>query len=397
MLQAVGLAICLVIMVVLVMKHVNYGVALLIGALVLGVFSQLTFQQFVEVFRSAVMAWTTFDLVLIVSLMPILALCMKETGMVSDLIINLRKVFSGRAVLVMLPAVMGALPMPGGALLSAPLIDEEADRLKLTGEERSFINVWFRHWNFFIYPLSSHLILAASLAGVSLYELALIQVPPLILYLVLGYFASIRGINDDTTASQRRDLRTLLSIPLNTSPIILAVALNMVGMHMVAALLVGVASVLVFKKVSLNRTVSLFRQGFDWKLPLAIIGVMSLRRMIEYSGAVSAVLPYMKFTGMPNMMLLVAIGWAVGLSTAMPTAAMAVIFPMALVMMKEVTPILASILCLTTIFSYLISPMHLCLILTIEYFKAGLHAVYRKLIPASIATYVITITVAMLI
>jgi len=322
---------------------------------------------------------------------------MKETGMVSDLIINLRKVFSGRAVLVMLPAVMGALPMPGGALLSAPLIDEEADRLKLTGEERSFINVWFRHWNFFIYPLSSHLILAASLAGVSLYELALIQVPPLILYLVLGYFASIRGINDDTTASQRRDLRTLLSIPLNTSPIILAVALNMVGMHMVAALLVGVASVLVFKKVSLNRTVSLFRQGFDWKLPLAIIGVMSLRRMIEYSGAVSAVLPYMKFTGMPNMMLLVAIGWAVGLSTAMPTAAMAVIFPMALVMMKEVTPILASILCLTTIFSYLISPMHLCLILTIEYFKAGLHAVYRKLIPASIATYVITITVAMLI
>jgi len=387
----------LIVIVLLVVRHVNYGFALLIGALALGVFSQLTPQQFVQVLTSALIDWTTFDLVLIVSLIPILAVCMRETGIVNSLIVSVRKVLSGRAVLVMLPALMGALPMTGGALLSAPLIDEEAKRLKLTSEERSFINVWFRHWNFFIYPLSSPLILAASLAGVNLYDVILIQFPALLFYLLLGYFTAIRGIKDSNKNDKSRDLKTLLSIPLNTGPVLLAVTLNIFGMPMVAALAVGIASVLVFKKVSLQKAASMLRQGFDWKLSFAIVGVMSLRRMIEYSGAVSSVLPYIQVAGVPTVAPLIIIDWIVGLATAMPTASVAVIVPIAMMTIKDVTPMLISILYLTMIFSYLISPMHLCLILTVEYYKSRLQTVYRKLIPASVATYLVALATAMLI
>jgi len=397
LIQALGLLISLVAIVILVIKRVNYGLALLVGVFILGVFSQLTFQQFVEVFTSTVTDWETFDLVLIISLIPVLAFCMKETDMVNALIISVRKVLSGRTVLVMLPALMGALPMPGGALLSAPLIDEEAERLKLSSEERTFINVWFRHWNFFIYPLSSPLILAASLAGVNLYQLILIQAPSLILYLILGYFVSVRRIKDDDRGDQQRDLETLLSIPLNMAPIFLAVALNILGMHMVAAIAVGIASVLIFKKVNPQRASYLLRKGFDWKLPFAIIGVMSLRRMFEYSNAVSAILPYMKAAGLPTVVFLIIISWVVGLATAMPTAGIAVIFPIALAMMEELTPVVVSILYLTMVFSYLISPMHLCLVLTVEYYKSRLQKVYRTLMPASVATYLIILTAAMLI
>jgi len=397
LIQALGLLTSLIVIVLLVVRHVNYGFALLIGALALGVFSQLTPQQFVQVLTSALIDWTTFDLVLIVSLIPILAVCMRETGIVNSLIVSVRKVLSGRAVLVMLPALMGALPMTGGALLSAPLIDEEAKRLKLTSEERSFINVWFRHWNFFIYPLSSPLILAASLAGVNLYDVILIQFPALLLYLLLGYFTAIRGIKDSNKNDNSRDLKTLLSIPLNTGPVLLAVTLNIFGMPMVAALAVGIASVLVFKKVSLQKAASMLRQGFDWKLSFAIVGVMSLRRMIEYSGAVSSVLPYIQVAGVPTVAPLIIIDWIVGLATAMPTASVAVIVPIAMMTIKDVTPMLISILYLTMIFSYLISPMHLCLILTVEYYKSRLQTVYRKLIPASVATYLVALATAMLI
>jgi len=397
LIQALGLLISLIVIVLLVVRHVNYGFALLIGALILGVFSQLTPQQFVQVLTSALIDWTTFDLILIVSLIPILAVCMRETGIVNSLIVSVRKALSGRAVLVMLPALMGALPMAGGALLSAPLIDEEAKRLKLTSEERSFINVWFRHWNFFIYPLSSPLILAASLAGVNLYDVILIQFPPLLLYLLLGYFTGIRGIKDSNKNDKSRDLKTLLLIPLNMGPVLLAVTLNIFGMPMVAALAVGIASVLIFKKVSLQKASSLLRQGFDWKLSFAIVGVMSLRRMIEYSGAVSSVLPYIQVAGVPTMVPLIIIDWIVGLATAMPTASVAVIVPITMMTIKDVTPMLISILYLTMIFSYLISPMHLCLILTVEYYKSRLQTVYKKLIPASVATYLVTLAVAMLI
>lgn len=383
--------------VVAVMKRVNYGLALLIGAVTLGLFSQLSPPGFADVFTSALTDITTFDLILIVSLIPILAHCMKETGMLDNLIRSVRGVLSSRAVLMFLPALMGTLPMPGGALLSAPLIDDEAKRLKLSGEERSFINVWFRHWIFFIYPLSSPLILAASLTGVSLYSLILIQFLPVLLYLFLGYFVSIRKIEDERGGEKHRDAKTLLSIPVNVSPIVLVVLLNILGVNMAVALAIGVAFVLVINKVKPWRAAVLLRRGFDWRLPFAIMGVMCFRYMMEASGAVMTVLPYIEATGLPTNLLLIAIAWSVGLATAMPTAGIAIIIPIAMVMAGNLTPILTSLIYLTMILSYLISPMHLCLILTVEYYKARPQAVYQKLIPTTVAAYLAFLAFASII
>jgi len=369
------------------MKRVHYGLALLIGTVTLGLFSPLSLQQFVDVFTSALTDITTLDLILIVSLIPLLAHCMKEAGMLDNLIESVKGVLSSRAVLIFLPAVMGALPMPGGALLSAPLIDNEAKRLNLSGEERSFINVWFRHWIFFVYPLSSSLILAASLTGVGLYPLILIQFLPLLLYLLLGYFVSIRKIEDEGEGEKRRDAKILLSIPVNMSPIVLVVLLNILGVDMAAALAIGVAFVLVMNKIKPRRAALWLRRGFDWRLPFAIIGVMSFRYMMEDSGAVLTVLPYIEATGLPKPLLLIVIAWTVGLATAMPTAGIAIIIPIAIVMVGNLTPILTSVIYLTMVLSYLISPMHLCLILTVEYYKARLRAVYQKLIPTAVAAY----------
>lgn len=397
LIQAIGFLVSLALIVVAVMKRVNYGLALLIGAVTLGLFSQLSPQQFVDVFTAALTDITTFDLILIVSLIPILAHCMKEAGMLDHLIKSVKGVLSSRAVLMFLPAVMGALPMPGGALLSAPLIDDEAKRLGLSGEERSLINVWFRHWSFFIYPLSSPLILAATLTGVSLYSLILIQFVPVLLYLLLGYFVSIRKIEDAAEGERHRDAKTILSIAMNIFPIVLVVLLNILGVDMAAALAIGVAFVLLMNKVKPRRAAILLRRGFDWRLPFAIMGVMCFRYMVEASGAVSTILPYMETTGLPTTLLLIAIAWTVGLATAMPTAGIAIIIPIAMVMAGNLTPILTSAIYLTMIFAYLISPMHLCLILTVEYYKARLHTVYQRLIPTAVAAYLVFLAFASII
>ena len=378
------------------MKRVHYGLALLLGTVTLGLFSRLSPQQFAHVFRSALIDRDTLDLVLIVSLIPILAQCMKEAGMLDNLIKAVKGLLSGRAVLMFLPALMGALPMPGGALLSAPLIDEESKRLNLTGEDTSFINVWFRHWSFFVYPLSSSLILTASLARVNLYSLILIQFPIVLLYLLSGYLVSIRKIRDEKGREKHRDAKTLLSIFVNMSPIVLVILLNILGADMGIALAVGVAFTLVMNKVGPRRAALSLRRGFDWRLPFAIIGVMCFRYMMEISGAVSTLIPYVGATGLPTTLLLIATAWIVGLATAMPTAGIAIIIPIATAMAGNLTPILTSLVYITMIFSYLVSPMHLCLILTVEYCKARLQAVYQRLIPAAMATYLASLALVLI-
>ena len=389
MFRVLGVVLALVVAVALVVKRVNYGLALIIGALILGVASGLSPHQLLGVLSVTLKDRVTIDLVLITSLIPILASCMKETGMIDGLIKGVKRALMGRGVLAMMPALMGALPMPGGALLSAPLIDEESETLGLSREERSFVNVWFRHWNFFIYPLSSPLILLAGLTGFSLYTLILMNILPVVLYLTLGYLVSIRRIEEKDSPEKHGDPKALTHILLGVSPILLTVVLNLAGVHMAAALLMGIASTFLIGKVAPRKALKLLVRGFDWRIPFAIIGVMYFRGMIEHTDVFSEVYPYLSAVGLPILLLLLVMDWVIGFATAMPSAGIAMVFPIALVSLGSLNLAVVGILYSTLIFAYLISPMHLCLILTVEYYKAHLHSVYKKLIPTALASYLI--------
>jgi len=390
--RVLGIVLALTVVVVLVVRRINYGLALILGALILGVSSGLWPQELLRVLSITLEDKVTIDLVMIVSLIPILAFCMKETGMIDDLIRGIKGALLGRDVLAIMPALMGALPMPGGALLSAPLIDEESERLGLSREDKSFVNVWFRHWNFFIYPLSSPLILLAGLTGFSLYTLILMNLLPVFLYLTLGYVISIRRIKEQSGSEKPRDPGALIPIVLGVSPILLTVALNLLGVHMAAALFMGIVSTFLFRRTAPRRALELLAKGFDWRLPFAIVGVMYFRGMVEYTDVFSEVYPYLSAVGLPILFLLLVMDWVIGLATAMPSAGIAIVFPIALVSVESLNLAVVGVLYSTLIFAYLISPMHLCLILTVEYYKARLQAVYKKLIPAALASYLIFLT-----
>jgi integral membrane protein (TIGR00529 family) len=397
LIQAIGFLVSLALIVVLVMRRFNYGLALLIGTVMLGLFSTLSLGQFFEVFRAALTEISTVDLVLIVGLIPLLTYGMKETGMLDRLLNNVKDILPSRAILMFLPALMGALPTPGGALISAPLIDGEAQRLKISSEMKSFINIWFRHWIMFVYPLASPLILASRLTGINLYSLVLIQIIPVALYMLLGYFASLRNITDDSEGEKRRDARTLLSVAESISPILLAIILNILGIDLALALAVAVIFVLVVNKVGPRRAALLVRRGIDWRLPFAVIGVMCFREMTVASGAVSAILPYIEATGLPEIVLVAAISWILGLATGMLFAGLGMAIPIVTAMVGSLSLGLTSHIYLTMVLAYLLSPMHLCLILTIEYYKARLSDVYKKLLPATLAIYLMLVAYALVI
>ncbi len=51
------------------------------------------------------------------------------------------------------PALFGMLPMPEGALLSAPMVDRFGENID--DSKKVIINVWFKHYLVFIYPLGA--------------------------------------------------------------------------------------------------------------------------------------------------------------------------------------------------------------------------------------------------
>jgi len=383
LLQLLGMILAISAIVILVMRRFNYGLALIFGSIILGFFFGFSLKDFAQVFLSTLTDPVTCELALVIALIPILAFCMTETGMIEDFLEGLKGFVSSGSILVVVPAMLGMLPMPGGALFSAPYIDGEAKKMRMGPDLKSFVNVWFRHCMFLVYPITPTLILASRLGGVDLFHLILIQVPIFVIYLSTGYVFSILSIKSHNKGVKNADSHRIIPLFISVSPLILAILLIALGVPMALALIIGIGLVFGLKRVSYRKVLSLLRRGFNWRLVLAVFGMMLFSHMIQASGAINVIISYIGHAETYPLLFLILFSCFAGVATAHLSVALAIVFPMALQMLGNLTPVVVSMLYLTAYFSYLVSPMHLCLVLTVEYYEARLQGVYRRLIPLS--------------
>lgn len=99
-----------------------------------------------------------------------------------------------RLRLVVFPALVGFLPMPGGALFSCPMLDAAAHGLEIPPERKTLINYWFRHIWETTWPLYPGFILVCSMVDIPLYALMRYTFPLVFLSIFIGWFFFIRDI-----------------------------------------------------------------------------------------------------------------------------------------------------------------------------------------------------------
>ena len=382
-----GIAVAFGLVIVLVLKRVNYGLALVLGAVTLGLFFNLSPSGFLEIASYTLTDQITIQLAVIIALIPILAKSLEDTGLMKDFIGGLKGKLSPRIVIATIPAVFGLLPMMGGALLSAPLIDEEATKLRLSPEKKTVINLWFRHIWFYASPLSSTLILLSGLTGVNLYSILLVNLTTFLFHILAGYIFIIRPIaNVGKTVSNMDFTSTLLR---GSFPIAITILSNIAGAPLPVSLILGIASAFLLGRVGFKKALKTFRDGFQWKLVAAILGVMYFRYVIKFAGVDKFIVSFSKALGIPAYSFLTLVPLMFGFLTAHPSASVVMSAPMAMSAFDTVTPAMLSVLYVSIVVSYNVSPLHLCLVLTAGYFKPKIKDVYRWLIPLFILDYIV--------
>jgi integral membrane protein (TIGR00529 family) len=187
---------------ILLRFKVALSVTLLGSAVALGFLFKLPISKIgVSFFKGALDIET---LLLIASLILILffSAIMKETGNMSRAITSLQNVFrDARATVAIIPAMIGILPVVGGAMLSAPLVSQASDNLKLSPERRTFINYWFRHiWEYFL-PTYPGIILASTIIGIPVAKVSLMNLPLTIASLTAGILLGFRGVRSFSPAA----------------------------------------------------------------------------------------------------------------------------------------------------------------------------------------------------
>ena len=100
----------------------------------------------------------------------------------------------GRIIsLVFLPAAIGMVPMPGGALFSAPLVEEAAKGRGVSQEWKASANYWFRHILEYWWPLYPVVIVSLSVFDLKTYQFFLLMAPFTLVSLFAGWLFLLRG------------------------------------------------------------------------------------------------------------------------------------------------------------------------------------------------------------
>ena len=182
-------ALVLALVLALLRFKLHLGLSLLAGSLALALLFRVAPGDYGRaVWRGLFDPHTIYVVIFIVGII-LLTSAMSACGQMDRLVERFRAmVGESRIMLWALPAAIGLLPMPGGAVFSAPMVDAATQRAGLSGPRKTAVNYWFRHvWEHF-WPLYPGVILAVALTGSSFGAFVAWQFP-------LGVFMAVSGDN----------------------------------------------------------------------------------------------------------------------------------------------------------------------------------------------------------
>jgi integral membrane protein (TIGR00529 family) len=382
-------AVSIALFVVLMYRRVGLGISLTAAAFLMSLLS-LGISGTATVLYETCLDQTTLTLVFASFFIILLSILYKETGLVNVLTRSLGGLIKNSKLIVsLLPAVIGLLPVAGAALMSAPMVEAEADKLGLDKSKKTYINIWFRHAILPIYPISQFLILTVALTGTSIESLIAIQAPIVAVMIITGYFIGLRKTKVTKNADPETELNqkaNLKGLAYSFSPIIVTIILTAaLNVNIAISTLVGVITLLAITKTKLTTFQKVLKNRAVWEVTLAAFSALLLRNVTLASGASQILGSALANTNLNEIVILSVVPAALGFILGSPTGAMALSVP---ILAETVTfiPKNVSLIYISAYLGYLGAPTHLCLVFTAQYFRTSITKSYKYLIPSIIVS-----------
>ncbi|MFW6235231.1 MAG: DUF401 family protein [Desulfovibrionales bacterium] len=391
------------IMLLLMKRKVGLGTAILAGSVLLGLFFWTPPGVWIHSTATALTDVKLLFLAAIVSLILVLSNVLERTGQSE----RLMELLSGYLVwrrlrLSFFPALIGLLPMPGGAVFSAPMVKSAARDLNVSDEQMVYINYWFRHIWEMVWPLYPGIILTAYLANVSILELLLYTWPGVAVSVAIGWWFFLR--KGKLTLPADRPPREAALPPFSKVlyqgiPLIIAIAgsLGLEGaiwltglelpfeLALVLALSLAILASVLQNRLSIGKFLDLIAWNHLGKMVYLILAIFVFKAILENGGVVDE-LSRASQGGSTLFLTCLLLPPLVGLVSGITVAYVGATFPLILALIAQAgltdqqLPYL--VLALFTGFAgVLASPVHACLLLTCEYFHSPLAVIWKRIAP----------------
>ncbi len=374
-----------ILILLLLRKKLNIGLVMLIAASVLALLYQMSLSSIWGTLKSAILNDVTIKLILALSFIRIFEIVLREHAVLTRMTAAVKALFKNRkAVIISMPLLIGLMPSIGGAYFSAPMVAETTGDTDMSSEEKGFINYWYRHPWEFILPLYPGILLASAIAKVELYNLIIVNAAYAALVIISGFIFSMHGIKGMVKTEEKLYKKDLWSFaPIVT--VLLLVVLFHVELHY--ALLAVVISLLLFYRYNLKSTLAAFKYGFSVDVIILILGIMIFKETMDHSGAVNNLSGFFIQKGIPVLPILFLLPFITGILTGVTVGFVGATFPLIISLTENISLVALSFAFASGYVGVLLSPVHVCLLLTREYFKADFWGMYKLIIPACITIF----------
>ena len=391
-------AAALALSVLLLRKKTNLGLVMLMDSIFIAAIARIPAGKTLEYALDGALSKSTIKLVIILFLIMMLENIMRNSGMIRTMVDNLKELTgSNRLAAALLPTALGLLPSPGGARFSCPMVEEVAKE-NTDGLNKAFINYWFRHiWldGFILYP---GVILAAELLEVSVISLFTHLIPFMLVSVALGAVFGLSRVKKEQIARTKPVAQSLAAFLTAMLPVIIVIAvyillLNFTPYSLEIASGGMVAALLVIKKYSLKKIIETVKEAFPVKLVLIIVGVMVFKEILLDSGAITVLSTLMNTYGIPPAVLFVLLPFVGGFTSGITVSYVSLTFPILIPLGLGTNLWYAAIAFAAGSVGGMITPLHLCVVMTADYFKTSLGELLKRVAIAEIPLLILSIVV----
>lgn len=372
------LIISMAIILLLLRRHIPIGPCMLAGGLFIWLVKSTQPAFLWQAFTETLALSRTYDIIFALYFVMCLEIELRTSGALSGMVKALQRIFSSaKFTLAVMPAFLGLLPSLGGARFSAPIVEEASKEFSLSREHQATINFWFRHIFEYSSPIIPGMIMACSIAGVAFSDFLIHLSWLTLLSFAAGWLVLIRPIKDLKTQSQIYDPaeyhKNLIDMYLSLSPVILTFLL-VVFLDLNASLAMGLVTVCMFFVLQhtqrfVNGKEVIFG-AFDWKMFLNVICILYFIQILTVTSVLNEIVVAFQSSPLPVPVIIAAVSFIIGILTGMSQGHVAIVMPI-VAAMSTGNLNLAGVAMAFGVAGQMLTPTHMCLVVTLDYFKAN--------------------------
>ena len=377
--------------VVLLRRHIPIGPCMLSGGLLLWLARSAEPAALLRAGIETLSLSRTYDIILALYFVMCLEIELRGSGTLSGMVEALKRIFSGaRALLALMPAFLGLLPSLGGARFSAPIVEELSQDIPLSAERKSAINFWFRHIFEFSSPIIPGMIMACNIAGVPFSAFLKHLSWLTLLAFAIGWVILIRPIRLPPETRAAVDAATkrrgTTDLALSLAPVV-SVFLLVVFLDWNASLSMGLVTFLLFFVLrATSRYVSLRDVAVgavDTKMLMNVLCILYFIQILTVTQVLSEIVAAFQASPLPIPVVIACVSFLIGMLTGMSQGHVAIVMPI-VAAMGTGSLTLAGIAMAFGVAGQMLTPTHMCLVVTMDYFRSDFFGTLRPVLAGEV-------------